>query len=452
MQGPCWASVWVGAVLTGSAVASDVPATRPVPVAELIGVRAAQRRLNEAVPIGRGIIVGHVEGEAGQYLPNHLQVRFQKVRFIPRSGPSTPFGHATSTARVIYGRGGLAPGVEEVHCYASGDWLTRGYLFANPAGPPPSEPIRVFTHSWIGGDRKGVEHLLRRVDYDVDVKDVLYCVGVNNKRNSAVPPLLGSAHNVIAVGTAGGSGASSGGYTRYEGAGRCKPDIVGPRGLTSFTTPAVAACVVRLLETADALGGAAPKPEVIKAVLLAGAEKPPLWKPREGSPLDEHLGAGVAHLDNSLQILEVGEWGADDSTTSRCCGWGLWTMNQGSASSIRFQTERSLGPASFVLAWNRRIAGRVTQVVGTKQQVWLDTPRLADFDLLLFYRAADADADTPEHLVALSDSEVDNVEHIYFPALPAGRYRLEVRRLRDGHAQPWEVAWAFRVSGSVACP
>src|SRR5690606_1735666 len=118
------------------------------------------------------------------------------------------------------------------------------------AEPPVDDGIRLFNHSWIGGASSAAPHILRRIDWVIDERDAIMCVGVNNERTSAVPVLLASSYNAIAVGTARGNGNSSGGYTTYEGVGRCKPDLVGPRGLTSFATPSVTACCAILMERA----------------------------------------------------------------------------------------------------------------------------------------------------------------------------------------------------------
>lgn len=423
----------------------DIQQDKQDRVRRLIGITAAEQRLGEAAPIGRGVVLGHVEGSSGNYIPKVDAPWFEGVNFTNRSGPSKPFGHATGTASVIYGRNGLAPGVESVHLFASSPWLTDGYLRANrSARPPDRQPIRVFTHSWISDDRKGAEAVLRRVDFDVDRRGVVYCVGVNNRRTSAVPAMLASAHNVIAVGTAGANGASSGGYTRIERVGRCKPDIVGPEGLTSFTTPAVAACVARLLEAADTLPeevdrAAAARPETIKAVLLAGATKPDFWQPEEGRPLDEHFGAGIAHFDRSLRILQGSRLPDDDASINTDQAWTMIELTGGQTRSFSFGSERPFSPLSIALAWHRRIAGQVVRVPQLGQDVWINTPRLADFDLKLVM----IDDAGVERIVGLSDSEIDNVEHLYFEQLPAGRYRLDVTRLTDEYDEPWTAALAI---------
>src|SRR5690606_1724510 len=70
---------------------------------------------------------------------------------------------------------------------------------------------------------------------------------------------------------------------------------------------------------------------------------------------------------------------------------------------------------SVVLAWHRVVVPDAT---------WQDAEtRLPNLDLVLW----EADADSvPRQEVARSASTIDNVEHLYRKALPAGRYALEV--------------------------
>ena len=109
------------------------------------------------------------------------------------------------------------------------------------------------------------------------------------------------------------------------------------------------------------------------------------------------------------------------------------------------------------MTWNRRIDGR-TGTLEIKnnaqpeepvkpQRVWLDTPRLADLDLVLT-RLED---DGTESKIATSASTLDNVEHLYLPSLEPGRYRLTVKRLPDDFAEAWDyaLAWYLKESGDV---
>ncbi len=428
------------------------PAAKPPSLHHLLGIDTARARLGKAIPTGKGITVGHVEVGAGQYLPNTRSPRFKGVTFVERSGPSKVSGHAFATAREIYGLTGLAPGVSVVHCFESRDWMSFGYLNAGTDDPPVGGPMRVLTHSWVSDAPNAVD-VLRRIDWQIDMRDTVVCVGVNNGKQTPVPYLLGTAFNVIAVGSAkSNQGGSSGGYTRVETRGRSKPDIVGPRGLTSFTTPAVAACATRLLQAADEMtkhSHRAGKAEVIKAVLLAGAVKPAGWQQQAGHPLDEHLGAGVVHFDHSLQIMQAGppavpgsadagsNPGSDPVRLPKRMGWDLRTIEADQKAVYTFATQAPMGEASIILTWHRRVTG----VSPSGGDGWAGLPRTADLNLRLIHTDDNGD----EHDLAVSNSRVDNVEHIYLKNLEAGRYRLEVTR-RDGvYDEPWDYALAWRV-------
>lgn len=443
--------------------APPTPRAAPPSLHHLLGMNSARARLGRAVPTGEGIPVGHVEFGKGQYLPNADAPQFGGVTFVERSGASQVSGHAFATARVIYGGSGLAPGVSVVHCFEAQDWMTDGYLNAGSTQPPAGGPMRVLTHSWVSDAPNAVD-ILRRIDWQVDMHDTIVCVGVNNNRATPVPYLLGTAYNVIAVGTTE-AGGSSGGYTRIEVAGRSKPDLVGPRGLTSFTTPAVAACAARLLQAADEMtdhAHYAGKAEVIKAVLLAGANKPRYWQAQPGHPLDEHLGAGVVHFDNSLRIMQAGPPAPgsapgsapapasddadveDDTGTVRLSnrmGWDFRAIGPNGKHTYTFHTQAPMGEASIVLAWHRRITGTHTDENEAGNSLWYGLPRLADLDLHLYI----TDERGEERELAVSDSKIDNVEHIYLKDLPPGRYRLEVTRPEEVHEEGWDYALAWRV-------
>jgi len=431
------------------------PAVSPPPrnqnIREIIGYEAAADRLGRAMPTGQGIAFAHVEGGAGSYRPDLTGPAYDAVAFSLRSGESNPSVHATQTARIIYGSTGLAPGVEVVHCMTTADFLGKLVLNAATTGPPtpatdtPFAP-RVFSHSWIGEPAEiQAAQILRRVDYLVDTRDVLMVAGVNNGRDTPVPALLGSSYNAIAVGST--SGQSSGGVTSVDQPGRSKPDLVAPHGMTSFTTPVVAAAAGLLLEQADRLveqgHPAANRAEVIKAALLSGATKPEGWQPLPGQPLDSHLGAGVVHVDRSLRVLAAGP-AEPGQPIKRLAGWSAPTLKKNATASYSLKLPIDTGPASFTLTWHRRIDGRVAvgtrKDTGDKVAVWLDGPRLADLDLRLI--AIDGEDET---VVAESVSRVDNVEHLYLPSLTKGEYRLDILRdpAHETLDEDWEASLAW---------
>jgi hypothetical protein len=395
-----------------------------------IGLDNLQARMGRDTPTGEGIIVGHVEGEADRYLPRADQ--FRGVRFSARSGRAQSGDHAHATALRIYGSGGFAPGVRRVLCFSSNHWLGVGCLGAGTDQPPDSHNVDLFNHSWIA-DWPGAPIALRRVDYLIDRDDCVMVVGVNNGQGSSIPALLAGSYNAIAVGNY--TAQSSGGTTTADQPGRCKPDIVAPGGKTSFSTPVVTAVVARLMELADRMGEDHPaqRAEVIKAVLLAGAEKPDDWQQPDGRPLAPHYGAGRVRIDHSAAILEHGPIPPGDMDAVN--GWSFQTLPRDATATWQFDHPAALNELSIMLVWHRRIDGRMTTGIIDGSSHFSDLPRLADFDLSL-------SRDGNE--VAASRSAIDNVEHIYLRDAQAGRYTIAVTR-KDTLNENWDVALAWRM-------
>ena len=429
-------------------------------VRDASGFTTARRRLRDAMPTGRGVAFGHVEGSAGSYAPALEGPGYSGVALSYASGPSTPSGHATATARFIYGDKGLAPGVEVVHCLTAGDFMGDKVLRSNTPGAPPATSLgthaavspRVYTHSWVGDPPEAAAaRVLRRLDHVIDAQDVTVVAGVNNGRNSPVPSLLGSAHNVIAVGTT--TGKHSGGYTRVAVPGRVKPDLIAPRGLTSYTTPVVAACAGLLIERADTLVAAgaahAARSEVIKAALLGGCTRPESWAPEPGHWLDAWSGAGVLNIDRSLRILKEPALEPGGALRRRF-GWSLATLSPGATARWDLALPATPGPVALTVVWHRRIDGRQavlkSKATGETAPLWIDAPRTADFDLAL---VAVDDAGSASD-VAVSASRVDNVELLVLEGLAKGAYRIELRR-QAGDGEPDE-AWDAVLTWAIDLP
>ncbi len=444
-----------------------IPAFPRLTTVRAIGLDTARARLGRQMPRGHRVIAGHVEGSATAYMPDVEAPFFRQITFVPRTGPSTKFDHATATARIIYGRGGLAPGIRTVHAFSSLEWIGDDYLRTSTELPPlEDDPIRVFSHSWITDETRGIEQVLRRVDYQIDTRDVVMAVGVNNGEESQIPAALASAYNVIAVGSI--NGRSSRGTTRLDGVGRSKPDIVAPGGMTSFTTPAVAAAAAMLIEAGEVLdehADLAQRSEVIKAILMAGATKPDSWEQRAGRPLADQMGAGLLNIDNALKILQSGamalpdhpavdlseaaEAEVEEARIVRRFGWAVDSLERHQSRRITLKANRLLGPISIMLVWNRQIRGEVVGPPFSTRPVWLPRPLLSDVDIkLLALPDEEAGPEAAATVYAESSSRVDNVEHLYIEALPPGEYELVITR----HPFPLtyepaeqEVALAWRI-------
>ena len=419
---------------------------------QLIGIDRIERQIGDMTPIGGGIRAGHVEGNEGNYMPDINRPGLQGVMITAANGPSSPNGHVTMTAEIIYGPHGLAPGIGDVFCYAARPWLGHAYLGVGTGVAPLATDRRLFNHSWVGGIGSNTVEILRRVDYVIDTHDVIMVVGVDNKSDSFVPPLLASAYNVIAVGS--WTGNSSGGYTVIEGVGRCKPDIVGPAHKTSFATPGVTAVVARLLEAADRIQGCsdaagAVRSELIKAILLCGAAKTAKWLPQPGKPLDEHLGAGRVRFEESYQILMAGPAAVEQ--VHQRDGWHFGTLDLNARTEFLIETSGLRSSVVIALVWNRRISSQKKSPPEASKHRWMNTPRLADFDLR-FIAIENTDnfnnrrQQTPPRE---SRNHIDNQEHLYMRRLKPGQYRIEISR-KDSFDERWDYAIAWRIETPIA--
>ncbi len=421
--------------VTASAGAGNGASSQNPPQA-LVGITRLHRLLGGETPLGTGIIAGHVEGVSGDYMPSIHAETLGGVRLVAISGASRINDHATATASLIYGPNGMAPGIGQVHHYHVADFLGREYLRFGSTRRPGSNELHLFNHSWIGQDRGAAAEVLMRLDDAIDTHDVVMVVGVDNGRSSRVPALLASAYNAIAVGQ--WDGDSSGGYTRLETPGRCKPDIVGPGSRTSLSTPVVTAVVARLLEAARAMTEHphAMRAELIKAVLLAGATKPGNWRPAGGKPLDEHLGAGRADAVASHAILAAGPLRQGGVMPSR--GWCFDQLPAGGSRTFSLHLPRHAGELSLVLVWHRRVDD--LRDVDRSNIYWSPRPRVADFDLELV-RVDEVHRTTA---IAGSASRIDNVEHIHRTGVDAGLYRVNISRC-DRYEELWDYALAWRI-------
>ena len=261
-------------------------------------------------------------------------------------------------------------------------------------------------------------------DYAVNFQTLF--VSAANNGGTISPP--GTAYNCIGVGAFGGS--SGVGPTLDNG--RSKPDLTAPAGYTSFSTPLVTGCAAVLMQAALRGDGgsdtnSAFDARTIKALLLNGAVKPLDWTNESPAPLDARYGAGVVNLVNAHQQLAGGKFGASFATNIPLASAhppvGM-TNFIGVLSAWDFSTNTSSATNDgvkhyFFVVTN---AASAAKFIGTATLVWqrhLGQTNINNLDLFLFNAAN-------SNLVAVSTSRVDNVEHLYLPQLPAGRYDLQV--------------------------
>jgi hypothetical protein len=394
-----------------------------------IGLTALENFLGNAMPSGVGVAVSQVEARtiSNNYRIDTTLPSFTGKTIIDQSAQASGISsHSTTVGDFWYGNTiGIAPGITDIDLYNASDWAVRQLSLAN-GGEPLVETSRIQNHSWIANRNPDVPlldaiTLIRRFDYVLNRDDVTGIVTVNNGTDSGIPDLLSHSYNAISVGVSDGD--HSIGETVFDHEGRSKPDIVAPDNNTSFAAPLVSGSVALLLETIDGfpLLSNAQQPEVMKALLLSGATKNEFstWSNSASDPLDDTFGAGELNVFNSYKILATGEVEPGTPPVPRSSGWDFNTSDLTTPKRYVIEVPKGMAISEFTatLNWHRII---------------FDMDPGAAFDPDAFvgnldlhvYRGVDGQ---PVERLASSTSPVDNVEHLFLPALGEGQFILEVQ-------------------------
>jgi Subtilase family len=354
------------------------------------------------------------------------------ANFFPNS-LGTESGHADTVASYFYGLpGGVATNVAHVDNYDA-NYFYNG-LIATTA--PSNIGDRVVNQSFIFGYVPGQVTVAEQQQLDSKFDDyaaqynTLFVSGAGNggpTSGSVAPP--STCYNGLSVGAYGYTNSSVG---PTEDNGRAKPDITAPASATSFSTPQVTGAAAALIQAGLRGDGgsntnSAADIRTIKALLLNGAIKPVDWTNVPPSPLDARYGAGVLNVFNSYEQLAGGKHTFIANTTvstnsphpptsasgtvSTLSGWDFNTlsssMSSDSVNHYYFNVTNGLSGAAFT---------------GTATLVWNRQTNKTDvnhLDLFLYDVASSNQMDA-------STSAVDNMEHLWLPQLPQGRYDLQV--------------------------
>jgi hypothetical protein len=405
----------------------------------IVLLRAVTTNLN-----GAGVRVAQVEGTVDTNQPPTFEVNPGAAgqpaglfTFYSSVGSSSAWPnsvgaeswHADQVAGNFYGMtGGPATNVAHVDNYEAGYF----YNSIIAAGSPSSINDAAVNQSFIFypftvSDQQAIDS--NYDDYAARY-NTLFVSGAGNGGGVPVSP-PSTCYNGICVGAyVAPANYSSVGPTLDNG--RAKPDITAPEYYSSYSTPLVTGAAAVLAQAAlRGDGGSATNSaadiRTLKALLLNGAIKPAGWTNSSASPLDARYGAGVVNVFNSYVQLTGGKnsyvvsatvplgnphppTGAT-GTVAVLSGWDYGTMSSSNAwdrvnhyyFNITNGPEQPWFTATATLVWNRQ---------QTKTNI-------NDLDLFL-YDASDS------NLVASSTSLVDNVEHLFVPQLPPGRYDLQV--------------------------
>ncbi|HWD94351.1 MAG TPA: S8 family serine peptidase [Verrucomicrobiae bacterium] len=360
--------------------------------------------------------------------------------WISASGTATTFpnsvgtnsGHASFVGGNFYGvSNGVAQQVSHVYNY-SADYFYNNFI---AAGLPISG--RIANQSFIFSNPDG-SHLPTAQEQMIDSQyddysaqyGVLFISGAGN--GGTVYPSA-TSYNGIGVGVI--DGGSSVGPTPD---GRCKPDVVSPGiGFTSFSTPFVSGSAAVLVQAGlrgdgGANTNAASDNRTVKALILNGAVKPAGWTNGAATPLDARYGAGILNVFNSWHQLKGGQHpfiestsvpsggphppGANPNNEPALTGWDFNSLTDPGSSHDRINhyyfnlTDSNSFTLTATLVWLRPHSSLPGVMAG-----------INDLNLFL-YNTANG------NLVLSSTSAVDNVEHLFLPQLPPGRYDLQVQK------------------------
>jgi hypothetical protein len=404
---------------------------------------------------GAGIIIG--QAEAGYESPTNWQVNpvvvgqptslftyfYGTSPYLLVSSASSypnslggPSGHANNVAGIYYGMpGGVATNVVHVDNYDANTFVNY-YVFQ---GHAISE--RIVNQSFTFG----VYDTSADQNYDdyAAQNNVLFLSGLAGSTTNIFSPA--SCYNGIGV----GSTNSPGGPTSD---GRSKPDIIAADHYeTSYTTPQVAGAAAVLMQAGLRGDGgsdtnSAADIRTMKALLLNGAVKPSDWTNIFPSPLDARYGAGMLNVFNSYEQLAGGKRTNFVSATvsSGTVHPPVSATNSISAlSGWDFETITSSHPNDAVNHYFFNVTNSAgTAFIATATLVWnrqQSQTAINNLDLFLYNAAS-------SNLVACSTSLVDNVEHLWLPQLPQGRYDLQVLK-RGGTTvtagETYALAWEF---------
>lgn len=423
-----------------------------------------QTLLGGAMPDGQNITVLHVEAplSPGVYLPfiGAGTGEFLGKTDFDLTGGGAVSSHASFVGQRWYGNTqGYAPGITTIQSYEAGDFLVTvlRVLDAVPsaewsafiAGMDPG-PARSVNNSWILSNADLVaQRTLRRTDFQTDFYGLIFVNGMNNGAATTAPPGLSSSFNGMTVGLTNGN--SSAGPTLVEGA-RMKPDLVAPDTATSWAAGQVSGAAVMLLDQAIAMGSVAgQKPQVVKAIMQAGAEKIVGWEKGDPGtaddvvhPLDWRFGAGEIQVDRNYDILAAGESLPNTGMPQGSLGWANDTLGLNETDDYIVDFSTANNDLAVALVWHRHHTGNFST-----DAVW----PLNNLALELWETDA---ALQPTVLVQESRSLVDNVQHLYAIGLPGGAYLVRLVGLTSNSPGPedYGLAWinqGIQAVGDMNC-
>jgi hypothetical protein len=464
----------------------SIPAHSATDPLDLVGFRQLQKQYGSVLPDGADIVVMHVEAAKGEvdhdrnpstpkrprYFPGPVnkQLSGKSIRDMTGHSFRANSAHARGTAKYFYGNtGSMVPGVSSIDMYSGTHWLAKGFLWAGSREHVPEiSAARVASHSWTatGSNSMLNADTLGRVDWLVESDELIHVVGMANAKKSK-SPLLGSAYNVISVGVSSGNHATGTHALMIPYAGdRPRPHIVVPISTTSDATAVVASAATLLVALGHSRADLSTDPvmrftnsragnkvfnaersEVIKAVLMAGADRQ-TNNPRKyeiddyrikarnatDNGLDRRFGAGQLNILHSYRMLVQGEQNsAEDQPTSK-----------GRIESIGFDYDPAFvgkdgnkATASYFFSSGDSAVTLTASLVWNYRKIELPDRLMPCQMTLSLYQQTDKPT-----RVAYSDGLTDTTQNLWVDLQPHSNYRVQVDRLNKGE-DPCDYALAW---------
>jgi hypothetical protein len=400
-----------------------------------IGYTELKQEYGTSLPNGSNLTVLMVEAPntSGAWAVNKTgEQSSRKITFpLVTTAPTSYSTHAQYVANNLCGSTtSILPALAELKVGSVGTYRNSSLGLGSRVSPK-TVAWDVENHSLISNITTYNLNALQLLDYRIVRDQITVVIALENGTN-AMQPLWGNNYNTIAVGTA--TGKHSRGGTNFDGSGRQKPDLVGTATYTSYATPVVtSAAGLIIAETKRTASLATAKdPRVVKALLMAGATKTEFsaWSHTAAQPLDPIYGAGQVNIYNSYKMLVAGRKSACTNWQGNR-GWDLGTSGTNAVYYFEVPAGQTMN-FSTVLTWYCEL---------NTTDFWTFTGTPANLNLRLYNSNSSFALGT---VVAESASSLDNVEHIYCPTLPAGKYALAV----TGPAgTTYGIAWNGALSG-----
>ena len=416
-------------------------------------------------PTGATIPVAQVEAAStsGDYAPDENDSAFVDTTFILRSGASGILNHATQVGKRIYGSNavGIAPNIPTVHVYNAEGFILNDFLRTgtgnNPVTPPSG--VKIYNNSWIGtfGSITNDTQCLARGDWSVDSHNLLLINGVAN--NADANPLMGYGYNSVSVGKQNGEHAFAPVPSGYAGAGRQIPLIVANQNTTSNATGIVSAACALLSEIRDTHPNTknnylATLSETTKAVLLGGGNHLVGWtnnpvisgasRGKTSQPIDEVVGVGTVNVDNIYRIMTGGQHASStlwqNSKVAPSAAWETAAISANQSRYLRFEVPQLAESVSILTTWHQKPNAAFSSytIYNIDMELW----RVEGGALQSLVGPGGLKVFSSGNVV--SESDVDNVEHLYIENLSPGEYVLEVKRVDSfSGSRVFSTSWLF---------